>query len=266
MISLKNIPWKAVAKQVGYFCKRHSTKILTGLSCAGTVATAVVTAKNTPKAMILLEQAQMDKGDEPLTWQEKVKATWKCYIPTAICVSTSLACGIASNVKSLKTEAALLSAYSLSQDAAKIYQEKVVEAVGEKKEKNISDKANQTYLNNRDKDITITSTGLGDYLMYLKFSGRYIRASREALDRIACEVRNEITCDGYISVNEIEAGKIGLRNTAAGDVLGYNKWNMDTEFDFVYIYNDPAALPEVGEAAIVVDMVPEPKPHFNRCW
>ena len=266
MISLKSIPWKTVAKQVGYFCKQHSTKILTGLSCVGTVATAVVTAKNAPKAMILLEQAQLDKGDEPLTWKEKVKATWKCYIPTAVCVGTSVACGIASNVKSLKTEAALLSAYSLSQDAAKVYQEKVVETVGKRKERDIRDKANQTYLENRDKDISITSTGLGDDLMYLKFSGRYIRASREALDRIMYEVRNEINNDGYMSINEIEAGKIGLRNTAAGEVLGYNKWNMDTDFSFIYTYNDPAALPEVGEAAIVVEMIPEPQTHFNKVW
>lgn len=265
MISLKNIPWKTISKQVGYWCKNHSTQILTGLSCVGTVATAIVTAKQAPKAVLLLEQARMDKGDE-LTWQEKVKATWKCYIPTAACVGASLACGIASNVKSLKTEAALLSAYSLAQDASKVYQDKVVETVGERKERTIRDKANQTYLEHSDKDISITNTGLGDNLMYLKFSGRYIRASREALDRIMYEVRNEINSDGYMSVNEIEAGKIGLRNTDAGDALGYNKWSMDTDFTFLYTYNDPAALPEVGEAAIVVEMIPEPQTHFNKVW
>ena len=262
--SLKSIPWKAIGKQVGYWCKNHSTQILTGLSCVGTVATAIVTAKQAPKAVLLLEQAQMDKGDEPLTWQEKVKATWKCYIPTAACVGASLACGIASNVKSLKTEAALLSAYSLAQDTAKVYQDKVVETVGERKEKTIRDKAAQEYIKDPDeieRCHAVIQTGNGDDLMYESMTGRYFRSSREALERAQMLIQKEINDDGYMSLNEVFY-KMGLPNTDVGNLIGFNKWVDDCEFEFIY----GSDLPSVGPAAIAVEFSSKPRERFNKVY
>ena len=259
----------ATSKKVVAFTKRHIPEILTGLSCIGVVATAVVTAKNTPKALILLEAAQMEKGDEPLTFGEKAKATWKVWVPTAACVAGTMACSIGSNAKSLKEKAALLSAYSLAQDAAKTYQEKVVDAIGERKERDIRDKANQKYLSNdklreTDKGLNVIQTGMGDNLMYDKFSGRYFRSSRESLDRVMYDVQRELDTYNFISINEIY-DKMELPRIECGELLGFSHWeNGNNNFEFRYTYNDPAALPEVGDAAIVVEFLGIPSANFRK--
>ena len=263
-MNFKDIPWKAIGKSAIAFTRKHSSTILTGLSCVGTVATAIVTAKNTPKAMILLEQAQMDKGDEPLTFKEKVKATWKCYIPTAACAVGSMACSIGSNVTSLKREAALISAYTLAQDAANTYQEKVKETIGERKEKSIADKAAQEKIKpDRIEEVErchgVIQTGMGDDLMYDASSGRYFRSRREALERAQVLIQKEISDDGYMSLNEVY-DKMGLPNTDIGWILGFNRYMRECEFEFVY----GSDLPTVGPAAIVVQFTDKPKAEYNK--
>ena len=261
---LSKIPWRAIGKGVVTFTKKHSTTILTVCSCVGTVATAVVSAKSTPKALTLLEAAQMDKGEEPLTFKEKFKIAWKSYIPTAVCVAGTMACSIGSNVTSLKREAALISAYTLVQDAAQTYKDEVKESIGERKEKNIADRAAQ-------KDISadklerverchgVIHTGMGDDLMYDSSSDRYFRSSREALERAQIAIQKEINDDGYMSLNEVY-DKMGLPNTDVGWLLGFNRYMRDCEFEFIY----GSDLPTVGPAAIVVQFTDKPKPNYNK--
>ena len=65
------------------FLKRNSATILTCVGAVGVVATAVLTAKATPKAMTLLEEAKEEKGDD-LTKLEIVKVAAPVYIRPVI--------------------------------------------------------------------------------------------------------------------------------------------------------------------------------------
>ena len=63
--------------------KRNSPKILTILAAMGTVSTAFATARATPKALLLIREAESQKGED-LTALEKVKVAAVPYIPAVL--------------------------------------------------------------------------------------------------------------------------------------------------------------------------------------
>lgn len=68
--------------------KRNSPKILTILAAMGTVSTAFATARATPKALLLIREAESQKGED-LTALEKVKVAAVPYIPAVLLGSAS---------------------------------------------------------------------------------------------------------------------------------------------------------------------------------
>ena len=103
------------ARDVRTSLSRHSPAILMGIGIAGMVTTTVVAVKATPKALRLIEEKKQELDVESLTPVETVKATWKCYIPAAVTGAVSIACLIGSNSVNTKRNAALATAYKLSE-------------------------------------------------------------------------------------------------------------------------------------------------------
>ena len=107
-----------------------TSTILTCLGAVGVVATTIVTAKSTPKAIILLEQAEREKG-ESLTKLEKVKVAGPAYIPSIVLGLSTVACIVGANILNEKTQASLASAYALLDSSYREYRKKVDELYGE---------------------------------------------------------------------------------------------------------------------------------------
>ena len=95
---------------------KYSPQILTGLGIAGVVTTTVLAIKATPKAVKLVEEEAYERKEE-LTPMEVVKVTWKCYIPTAVSMATSIVCILFANSAHAKRNAALAAAYKISETA-----------------------------------------------------------------------------------------------------------------------------------------------------
>ena len=133
---------------------KHSPEILTGIGIAGMVTTTVMAVRATPKALKLIGSAELKKANETnipyeghnLSKTEIIKVTWKCYVPVAITGSLSIACLIGASSVNARRNAALATAYKLSETALNEYREKVVEEIGEEKEKVIRDKVSQKHL------------------------------------------------------------------------------------------------------------------------
>lgn len=70
---------------------------MSAVATAGVAVTAIVSAKDTKRAMRKLEAAQKEKGGA-LTKKETLKAVWKCYIPTAITVALTAGLCFGSNL------------------------------------------------------------------------------------------------------------------------------------------------------------------------
>ena len=108
----------AIVKGVKNTLAQHSPEILTGIGIAGMITTTILAVKATPKAVQLIEakkdELQLDP-EEKLTIGETIQATWKCYVPAAVTGVAATACLIGASSVNLKRNAALATAYKLSE-------------------------------------------------------------------------------------------------------------------------------------------------------
>lgn len=218
-----------ITRNVKNVVAKHSPEILTVLGIAGMVTTTILAVRATPKALQLIEEQKCKKTEESadLTLPEKAKTAWKCYIPAAATGIASVACLVGANSISLKRQAALATAYTLSETAMKEYQEKVVETVGEKKEQTIKEAVAKSRIEkNPVSSNEIIVTPKGDTLCYDVISGRYFKSNIDKIRRIENELNREMRDAGYISLNEFYS-VLGLNNIAIGDDLG---WNIDSGY------------------------------------
>lgn len=112
------------------FWNKHGSTILTCMGTIGTVATAAVTAKVTPKAMRVLSEAAEEKG-EPLTKLEIVKKAAPAYIPAIVVGASTIACIFGANRLSKQQVAAVASAYAFLCTSYNKYKDKVREFYGD---------------------------------------------------------------------------------------------------------------------------------------
>ena len=203
---------------------KRSPEILTGIGIAGMITTTVLAVKSTPKAIRLIEDAAVNKGEEPLTVPEKVKACWKCYIPSVTTGIFSVGCLIGANSVHARRNAALATAYKISEAAFTEYKDKVVETVGEKKEQTVRDNiAKERMEHNPVSKSDVILTERGNTLCYDAHSGRYFKSDIEIIKRAVNELNRRMTYDMYVSLNDFY-DELGLSNTDMGYHLG---WNMD---------------------------------------
>lgn len=111
------------------FWSKHGSTILTCAGAIGTVGTAVLTAKCTPKAMEVLEAAREGKGEE-LTKIEIVKKATPAYIPAIAVGASTVACIFGANRLSKQQIAAIASAYAFLATSYNKYKDKVRDLYG----------------------------------------------------------------------------------------------------------------------------------------
>ena len=242
---------------------KHSPEILLGLGIAGMVTTTVLSVRVTPKAMALIEEEKLRRyhefDDDTLTKLDVVKIAWKPYIPAAITGVASISCLIGSSSVNARRMTALTAAYQLSETALSDYREKIIETIGEKKEKTVRDKVNKDKV---DKNPTSKSevivTSKGNTLCFDPISGRYFKSDIDAIKRAENTLNKRMLHDigGYISLNEFY-DEIGLDHIDMGNDLG---WNVDELIDITITSH----VTDTGEPAIVLDYLARPK--YNYMW
>ena len=131
------------------------------------------------KALILLEEKKDELDTDRLEPKDIIKTAWPCYIPAAVVGSISVFCLIGASSTNLRRNAALATAYTLSESTLKEYQEKVVETIGEKKEQSIRDSVSKDKMvKNPVREVILTESG-GNTICYDVLSGRYFKSDRE---------------------------------------------------------------------------------------
>ncbi|MDO5397812.1 MAG: DUF6353 family protein [bacterium] len=216
--------FRGIARNVRTSMKKHSPEILTGIGIAGMITTAIMAVRATPKALMLIEEKKDEYETDELPTVETVKAAWTCYIPSAIVGGISIFCLIGASSVNLRRNAALATAYALSESALKEYQEKVVETIGEKKEQTVRDSIAKDRINNNpvnQREIIITDKG--ETLCYDSLSGRYFKSNIDKIKKSINELNRQMLTENYISLNDFYY-EIGLDNTKLGNMLG---WNVD---------------------------------------
>ena len=127
-------------------------------------------------------------------------------------------CLIGASSTNLRRNAALATAYTLSESTLKEYQEKVVEAIGDKKEQTIRE------------SMAKEKKG-GNTICYDAISGRYFKSDRDTINRAVNELNRQMRDDMYVTLNEFYYA-LGLDGTKLGDDLGWNIEKGYIELDF----------------------------------
>ena len=238
---------------------KHSPEILTGIGIAGMITTTVLAVKATPKAIRLIEEAKEEKGED-LTKAETVKSCWKAYIPAAATCIASTACLIGASSVSIRRNAMLATAYKLSETAFSEYKEKVVETIGDEKEKIVREKVSEERI--KKNPITkneVIMTDYGDTQFYETLSGRYFKSDIEQIKKVVNYLNKDMLQDmfGTISLNEFY-DELELERIDLGDELG---WRVDKgliEIDFT------SKIADNGKPCIVLDYINAPHYGFNK--
>lgn len=244
--------------------KRHSPEILTGIGIAGMITTTVMAVRATPKALSLIEEREIEENKR-LTKTEKLKTSWKCYIPSVIVGGASTACLIGGQSVNLRRNAALAAACTVSEAALKEYQEKTLEVIGEKKEQAVRDAIAKDKLEkNPVTQSQVIFTGHGDTLCFDVWSGRYFKSDIELIRRAVHELNNQMRTDNYISLNEFYSS-IDLQETRPGEILG---WNIEQGY-IELVFSSQLAEDNTAYAdtpCLVIDFKKPPQYDFNRGW
>ena len=247
-----------IIKGIKASISRHSPEILTGIGIAGMVTTTILAVKATPKAIKLIEAEKRAKHVDALSPVDTVKTVWKCYIPAAMTGVSSIACLIGSNAINAKRNAALTTVYTLSEMARNEYKEKVIETIGEKKERTIKEKVDAERIK-RDpvskKEVIITEKGTT--LCYDHVFGRYFKSDIDIINRAMNKINREIVINMYASLNDFYA-ELGLSPVEMGYDLG---WNID---DGTIEIEPSSQLADDGTPCLVIGYSVSPKYNYSR--
>lgn len=215
---MKKLNIKKIAKTIEAGMKTHAPEILTGIGTAGMITTVVLAVRATPKAIDILEEEERLKGEE-LTAVEKVQTAWKPYILPVAVGTASTACIIFGQSVNLRRNAALATAYKLSEQAYRDYKDTVLEEIGEKKEKVIREKAATKDMKRHEvEEDEIEHTKDGEYLCYDSISEKYFYSDQQTIRAHINDLNERLMTEMEISVNEYLM-EIGLRPMQTGNEL-----------------------------------------------
>lgn len=251
---------KTMAKNFKTSLSKRSPEILLGFGLATGGAAIAFAIRDTPKALKLIEAKKKEEHKDELTRVEIVQTCWKVYAPTIISATFSTVCILGSHSVNARRTAAIATAYKLSETAFAEYKDKVIETIGEKKEKDVRDKVAKSKVeNNPTKQSTVFVTGKGNTRFRdAAFGGTFV-SDIESIKKAVNELNRRMIYENYISLNEFYS-EIGLESVDMGSDLG---WNLDSgmiELDF------SAQIDVDGTPIIVMSYLVAPRYDFAKLY
>lgn len=245
-------------RSVGQTLSKNSPGILTGIGIAGMGTAVFLAGKATPKVLAKIEEAKREEAKDELTPVETLKVAWKYYIPAATAFVVSAGFILGANSVHAKRNAALAVAYKLTEADFTAYQEKVLETVGERKEKEVRDKVAKDKLDEHPVSKSeIVFTNKGNTLCFDPLSGRYFKSDIDKVKSAVNEVKAQIlrSSFGYASLNEFY-DQLGLIRTDIGEEIG---WNVERLIDLDF----SSHVADNGEPALVLNYRTRPEYEFD---
>lgn len=223
------------------FLNKNASTILTCIGAVGVVATSVMAAKATPKALSLIEEAKEEKGDELSKW-ETIQVAGSTYVPTVMSGVATVTCIFGSNILNKRTQAALTSAYVLLDQTHRQYKHKLTELYGEDTNALIkTELAKDSYGEERYDEHEYEDD---KQLFYDQYSKRYFRATKETVLSAEYEINRMIITNGGASLNDyydlLDVPKLEHGNHTGWSAcqLLETYWNSWLEFQHIHVDMD----------------------------
>ncbi len=201
--------------------KKMFRKSLPAVAIAGCVAGPILASRATYKAHDIL-------ADENASMTNKVKQTWKYYIPAVVVGGTAVLSIVMSKRLDAKEIAALTATcgYLASNKAEleKAIKEKFGDEAFVEIRKEVDKKMVEKY--GEKQKMTAELTGKGDLLCYEGLTGRFFRSSEEAVKEAIKKINDEFKNGNYIYMNMLY-DELGISVTRFGNELG---WVPDEDY------------------------------------
>lgn len=258
-----------------------SPEILTGLSIGGFLTAGVLAIRNTPKAQKALIEAKREKQCTKLTVWETVQATIRYYAVPGTLFLASAACEIGA-VGILKNRNTTLAAIaSAAETTVSLYKDAAKEVVGEEKEKDIQQKADEKLIEKTQPTIEPSAVDqIRPGQAYIFFPVRPWRKFvssvdklQDAKNRINSRIAQEI--DPWESLNDFFAeadlpiwtrDENEREDSRDGEALGFSLRKGFIELDirptkFLATFNDTKTACTVD--GYIVDFVGSNQPRYD---
>jgi hypothetical protein len=219
---------KQVLQTVEVFTRNNSSKILTGSGVVGLAGTTYFAVRGTVKMMRDVFDQEI-REHRPLSAKEIAKTYWKYHIPTGLTAAATTLAIVGSNRINSRRTAALTAAYSLTEKAFAEYKEKVVETLGDKKEKKLRDEIAQDRVNGTSLGNTVVIGG-DNVLCYEMHTGRYFQGDIELIRKAQNAINAQLISQMEATVSDFYY-LIGLPQTSSSS---YSGWSSDRMLDISF--------------------------------
>jgi hypothetical protein len=250
------------------FVSDNASGLLTAGGAAGTVLTAVLTARASFKAAEIIEAetqrriaTELSETPEPaMSTADKVKLSGPHFIPPVVVGGATITSIIMANRLSAQRVAALAAAYSLSENRLKEYQAKVAQKLSGPKNQAVYDEIAQDRVNNNPPNREVIVLDGKTVLCYDLFSGRYFNSTMDAIKRAELSTNAEMYNHEYASLSYFY-DELEIPPTGYSDEVG---WNSATTGP-VELRFSTVMSPDM-KPCLSVDFVTAPAPNYSTLY
>lgn len=246
-----------ISKRVGRQLYRSSPTILTVVASVGVIVTTITAVRATPKAVKLLKEAELEKG-ENLTKVEIIRVAGLSYIPSALLGISTIVCIFGANALNQKKQASLMSAYVMLNESYKQYRKSAKIVYGEDADDKIHvEMAKDAMVATYDWGYQVYNMDMDSeserLLFYDLSSKKYFRTTMAAVLNAQYHVNRNLAIRGDCSLNEY-LSFLGVEGIDGGDDLGWDISYMVEEMDCYWLdFDNYKSTLEDGLECIIID-------------
>ena len=192
------------------YIRKDKQFLLHFAAVVGVGLTMITAIKDTTKACKLI--------DEGMSTKEKIKKTWKCYIPSGMVAASTMLCIIYSDYTSMNQKITLLNALMAAQNNYKNLREGVDALDSETRESILK----KTVRQNVPKDIYIERTG--EKIFYEEYTCKFFTSTIDSVLKAEYLFNKQLSIVGQATLNDFY-GFLGISKTEAGEYLGWSVYD-----------------------------------------
>lgn len=247
---------KGLIEGLNGFFKRNGSTILTCAGAAGVIATAIVSAKNTPRALELIKTEEVKKGDE-LTKIEKLKTAAPAYIPAALVAVGTIGCIFGANILNKRQQASLVSLYSLLDSSFKQYKDAAISTYGE----DANDKINNAMAKIHFEDSEVPEESEDRAIFMDLYSLQIFQSTMEEVESAEKFINDLLHMRGYACLNEFYTA-LGIDSIDTDFDTGWSLAMLRSQGYENIEFKHERIDREDGKSCVTITMVAEPNPYY----
>lgn len=234
---------KVIMKQTLRKLKKASPAILAVASGVGVLATAVLSAKSTAKAIPIINEYDNEEQDRKKT-VGTAKNVAKCYIPTAIVSMATISSIVGAHLINKHQKKELMGAYMALGTVFANYKSQVKKEYGAETEEQIQKTAEKIAEADKNDSNLITFTDC--------FKGETFEATMADVIAAEYDTNLKLQQEGYVTVNDFYKA-LGQESMNGGDEVGWSWYTLEEDFGLIWLpfYNETTKTDDGMEICVI---------------